>query len=164
MTKSLDQPHIPDCPKSFIKYKNECYYHSFQKGDYNKSEILCAERASRVVTIKDRATFEFIRMWSKENKFGNFYLGVNYTTGDSLHPVQYSDGTPYNKSIDYAFDDNFDKFGEKECNYMKSSIKYKPRDTECSVEMAPICQWNSKIYPIIYFNLHDLSFRTYMPQ
>ena len=114
------------------------------KGDYNTSELLCAERASRVVTIKDRATFQFLRSWAKINKFGDFFLGVNYTTGDTNNPVKYSDGTAYDKTVDYAFDDNSDKFGAKECNYMKSSIKFKPRDTECTEEMAPICIWNSK--------------------
>ena len=97
-----------------------------------------------MVTIKDRATFQFLRSWAKINKFGDFFLGVNYTTGDTNNPVKYSDGTAYDKTVDYAFDDNSDKFGAKECNYMKSSIKFKPRDTECTEEMAPICIWNSK--------------------
>ena len=149
MTKNLNEPHESLCPSSFIYYKNQCYYHSFEKGDYNKSELLCAERASRIVTIKDRATFAFIRSWAKKNKFKDFYIGLNYTTGDPSNPVLYSDGTPYNKAIDYAFDDDSEKFGQKECNYMKSSIKFKPRDTECSSLMSPVCIWNSNNVKLI---------------
>ena len=71
-------------------------------------------------------------------------LGLNYTTGITDAPVQYSDGTAYNKTVHFAFDDDSEKFGSKECNYMKKGVQYKPRDTDCSAEMAPICVWNSK--------------------
>ena len=78
MTKSLDQPHDVLCPKSFIHYKSECYYHSMEKGDYNKSEIICAKKSSRIIPIKDRATYQFIRSWSIKQNFGDFYLGYIY--------------------------------------------------------------------------------------
>ena len=75
MTKSLDTPHEILCPKSFIRYKTECYYHSLEKGDYNKSEVLCASKGSRIIPIKDRATYQFLRSWSIKQNFGDFYLG-----------------------------------------------------------------------------------------
>ena len=144
MTETLEANHEKLCPPYFTSYKGECYYHSMVKGDYNKSELLCAEKASIIAPIKDRATFHFLRSWSMKESFGDFYLGFNYTTGDPAAPVKYSDGTAYNKSTDYAFDDNSEKFGDKECNYMKKGVQFKPRDSECSVNMAPICLWKSK--------------------
>ena len=75
MTKSLETHHEVLCPKSFIRYKTECYYHSWEKGDYNKSEVLCAEKGSRIIPIKDRATYQFIRSWSIKQNHGDFYLG-----------------------------------------------------------------------------------------
>ena len=78
MTESLDTTHDVLCPKSFIRYKTECYHHSMEKGDYNKSELLCAEKGSRIIPIKDRATYQFIRSWSIKQNFGDFYLGKIY--------------------------------------------------------------------------------------
>ena len=46
--------------------------------------------------------------------------------------------------MNFAFDDDSEKFGAKECNYMKKGVQYKPRDADCSAEMAPICVWNSE--------------------
>ena len=73
------------------------------------------------------------------------FIGLNYTTGSEDAPVQYSDGTPFNKSVHFAFDDNSAKFGAKECNYMKKGVQFKPRDTDCGAQMAPICVWNSEL-------------------
>ena len=70
------------------RYKNDCYYHSYAKGDYNTTELLCAEKSSKVIMIKDRATYQFIRSWAIANGFHNFYLGYNYTTGDPATPVK----------------------------------------------------------------------------
>ena len=82
-------------------------------------------------------------------------IGLNYTTGDANAPVKYSDGSSFNKSVDFSFDDDTDKFGAKECNYMKKGVQYKPRDTDCSAEKAPICIWNSK-------SIHSQSFVIYI--
>jgi hypothetical protein len=144
MTQSVEETHINLCPKSFIRYKNDCYYHSSVVGDYNSSELNCAARGSRIIAIKDRATYQFIRMWAAQNKFGDFFLGLNYTTGNPDVPIRYSDGTQYNKSIHFAFDESAEKFGRKECSYMKKGVMYKPRDSSCLTEMDQICQWNSK--------------------
>lgn len=85
MTKSLDTTHEILCPKSFIRYKTECYYHSMEKGDYNKSEVLCAEKGSRIIPIKDRSTYQFLRSWSIKQNFGDFYLGkfTNFSNIDN---------------------------------------------------------------------------------
>ena len=56
----------------------------------------------------------------------------------------YVDGLPFNKSIDYAFDDESSKFGSGPCLMLKKGIKYLPRDTECSVKMQIVCKWNGK--------------------
>ena len=86
MAKNYMFRHDMECPKSFVRYKNDCYYHSYAKGDYNTTELLCAEKSSKVIMIKDRATYQFIRSWAIANGFHNFYLGYNYTTGDPATP------------------------------------------------------------------------------
>ena len=148
MTGSLESTHSTLIPKSFIRYKNECYYHNVTPGDYNTSELNCATKGSRIIAIKDRATYQFIRMWAAANKFGDFYLGLNFTTGDPSAPIKYSDGTPYNKSEHFAFDDSAEKFGNKDCVYLNKGVTYKPRDSSCRTELEQICQWNS-MYSIV---------------
>ena len=86
MAQNYEEKQELECPKSFIRYKDDCYYHSWEKGDYNRTEFLCAEKSSKVITIKDRATYQFIRSWAIANGFYNFFLGFNYTTGDPANP------------------------------------------------------------------------------
>ena len=97
--------------------------------------------------IRDRGTFHFIRAMAKSKGVNNFYLGLNWTTGDPAKPVLMSDGTVYDKSSMYAFDDEGAKFGNKNCTFLKKSIKYKPRDTECNELMDVICHWNRPTCP-----------------
>ena len=151
MTKSLKDPHLQPCPEHFIAYKSECFYHSPVKGDYDTGELNCAYRGSRIVAIKDRATYHFIRAWAMAYKFGDFYLGLNFTTNDTETPIKYSDGTAFNKSIDFAFDDDSEKFGEKDCAYLKKGVSFKPRDSSCVEMMDQLCQWNSKSLITEYF-------------
>ena len=33
MAQNYEEKQELECPKSFIKYKNDCYYHSYEKGD-----------------------------------------------------------------------------------------------------------------------------------
>ena len=98
-----------------------------------------------MVTIKDRATYQFIRSWAISNSFYNFFLGYNYTTGDPAIPIKYSDGTPFNKSVDYAFDESSEKFGSKPCTFMKKGVRYNPRDANCEDLMEPVCVWKSNL-------------------
>ena len=144
MAQNYEEKQELECPKSFIKYKNDCFYHSYEKGDYNRTEFLCAEKSSKVITIKDRATYQFIRSWAIANGFYNFYLGFNYTTGDPANPIKYSDGSSFNKSVDYAFDESIEKFGSKPCTFMKKGVRYNPRDSQCEELMEPVCRWKSK--------------------
>ena len=154
MTKSLKEPHLQPCPDNFIAYKNECFFHSFIKGDYDTGEMNCAYRGSKMVAIKDRATYQFIKAWAKANKFGDFFLGLNFTTNDTEAPVKYSDGTAFNKSIDFDFDDERDKFGNKDCAYLKKGVTYKPRDCACSDLLEQVCQWNSECHTANYISLY----------
>jgi len=149
MTRSLETAHQQECPDGFIAYKSDCFYHSQLKADYKDGQVQCALRGSRIVAIKDRAVYDFIRAWAITNKFGDFYLGFNFTTNSTEITATYSDGKPFNKSIDYDFDDERDKFGHKECSYLKKGISYKPRDISCSELLEQVCQWNSKYKNII---------------
>ena len=79
-----------------------------------------------------------------KNKFGDVFLGFNFTTDDTDAPVKYSDGTAFNKSMDFAFDEDSEKFGNKDCAYLKKGVSFKPRDCDCSQLMEQLCQWNSK--------------------
>jgi hypothetical protein len=135
------------CPAKFIAYKGACYYHGTVPGDYDHGEFQCAKVGARMIALKERATYQFIRAWASANRFGDFYLGLNFTlnaTDPNMTTIAYSDGTPYNKSAQYAFDDQSVKFGNKECSYLKKGVAYKPRDTLCSVPRQQVCQWNRK--------------------
>ena len=144
MTVSLETAHQQECPDGFIAYKSDCFYHSQLKADYKDGQVQCALRGSRIVAIKDRAVYDFIRAWAIANKFVDFYLGFNFTTINTEITATYSDGKPFNKSIDYDFDGERDKFGHKECSYLKKGISYKPRDIPCSELLEQVCQWNRK--------------------
>ena len=142
------------CPRNHISYKGSCYVHGSNPGDYDHGELECAKLGGQMVAIKERATYQFIRAWAALNKFGNFYLGLNFTRNSVYYHINesdpnvtsiiYSDGTLFNKSTHYAFDDQSDKFGHKECAYLKKGVAYKPRDTTCNVHMDQVCQWKRK--------------------
>ena len=144
MTPALDQGNQDVlCPKDFVPYKGQCYGKNVvKKVDYDGAENACAYNGSRVVMIRDRGTFHFIRAMAMGKGIGNFYLGLNWTTGDPDKPILMADGTVYNKSTMYSFDEEGEKFGHKNCTYFKKSIKFKPRDTECNELMDVMCHWN----------------------
>ena len=146
MKPSLQTREQKLCPKNFMAYKGSCYYHGSIPGDYDHGEAECAKVGSRVVAIKERGTYQFIRAWASAYKFGDFYLGLNFTNNQTATdpPVVYSDGTSFDKSVNYAFDDQSNKFGNKECSYLKKGVAYKPRDSECDAPMHQVCQWNRK--------------------
>ena len=139
------------CPTKFVAYKGSCYYHGSKAGDYDHGEEACGKVGAKVIAIKERATYQFIRAWAALNKFGDFYLGLNFThnsiyyhhneTDPNVTAVIYSDGSSFDKSVNYAFDDQSEKFGNKECAYLKKGVAYKPRDTLCSVAMDQVCEW-----------------------
>ena len=54
-------------------------------------------------------------------------------------------GNIYNKSINYAFDEQAERFGKGAgCVTLKKGVKYLPRDTKCDVPMQIICKWKGK--------------------
>ena len=139
------------CPAKFVAYKGTCFYHGSKAGDYDHGEEECAKVGAKVIAIKERATYQFIRAWASLNKFGDFYLGLNFThnsvyyhhneTDPNVTTTIYSDGSPFDKTINYAFDDQSEKFGNKECAYLKKGVAYKPRDTLCNLPKDQVCEW-----------------------
>ena len=74
------------CPEKFTAYKGSCYYHGKEvPGDFDHNEHECAKVGSRLITIKERATYQFIRAWAIRNRMGDFYLGINFT----YNPIYY---------------------------------------------------------------------------
>ena len=143
------------CPDKFTAYKGSCYYRGKETpGDFDQNEQECAKLGSRLITIKERATYQFLRAWAIRNRFGDFYLGLNFTynpvyyhhneSDPNVTSTLYADGTPFDKSVHYAFDDQSERFGFKECAFLKSGVYYKPRDTLCSEKMDQVCQWKRK--------------------
>ena len=153
MTPALDQgPQDVPCPAGFLPYKGECYGRSEARDvDYDGAERACAVNGSRVVMVRDRGTFNFIRAFAAGKGVGQFYLGLNWTTGDPSNPVIMSDGTPYNKTTMYAFDDQSVKFGNKNCTFVKGGVRYMPRDTKCDALLNVICHWNRPTCPSGFF-------------
>ena len=149
MTPALDQGNQDIlCPTGFVPYKGECYAKNVVKGvDYDGAEEACAYNGSRVVMIRDRGTYHFIRAMAKSKGSSDFYLGLNYTTGDPAKPILMADGTVYDKASMFAFDEHSEKFGNKNCTFMKKSVKYVPRDSDCTALMDVICHWNKPTCP-----------------
>lgn len=49
------------CPPGFYPYKAECYARGGDKADYDGGELNCARNGSRLLALRDRATYQFIR-------------------------------------------------------------------------------------------------------
>ena len=134
------------CPFAFRLYKNKCIYDGFGSGraKYNMREAmeLCASRGSIVLPIKDEAMYNFVRIWAGKEKLGDLFLGMNFSS--SLPNPVYTDGTSFIKDQSFQFGDDSDKFGDKDCVYLKKGVAFKPRNTDCSTPMNFLCQWNSK--------------------
>ena len=149
MTPALDQGYQDAlCPSGYLPYKGECYGRNIVRNvDYDRAEEACAYNGSRIVMVRDRGTFHFLRAMAKGKGIGDFFLGLNWTTGDPAKPVLMADGTVYDKASMYSFDEHSTKFGNKNCTFMKKSVKHVPRDTDCTVEMDVVCQWNKPTCP-----------------
>ena len=129
------------CPADFRLYKDKCIYAESEnsKMNYREAQNFCAKRGSIVLPLKDGATYHFIKRWSKKNAHGNLYIGMNFST--ALQLPLYSDKTIYQKGISYDFDGSSEKFGDRECVYLKKSISHQPRSTDCIVPMHFLCLW-----------------------
>lgn len=132
---------ITKCPANFRLYKDKCIYAESEnpKLDYKGAQNYCAKRGSIILPIKDGATYNFVKRWSRGHAHENLYIGMNFST--TLQIPVYSDKTNYHKGVSYDFDGSSDKFGDKECVYLKKSISHKPRSTDCVVPMHFLCLW-----------------------
>ena len=161
------------CPAKFVAYKGTCFYHGSKAGDYDHGEEECAKVGAKVIAIKERATYQFIRAWASLNKFGDFYLGLNFThnsvyyhhneTDPNVTTTIYSDGSPFDKTINYAFDDQSEKFGNKECAYLKKGVAYKPRDTLCNLPKDQVCEWKREYAAGLGLNIEPFPCRSNLP-
>ena len=133
------------CPFEFRLYKDKCIYDGFARGakyKMNEAMELCASRGSIVLPIKDEAMYNFVRIWAVKNKFGDLFLGMNFSSA-LPHPT-YTDGTSFIKDQSFQFGDDSDKFGDSDCAFLKKGVAFKPRNTACSTPMNFLCLWNSE--------------------
>ena len=149
LTPARDQGNQePPCPRDFVPYKGECFGRSERRElTYDEAEEACAFNGSIIFAPRDRASFHFVRAMGAGKGVGDFYLGFNWTTGDPARPVVMSDGTLYDKVTMYAFDEQEEKFGHKNCTYIRKGVKYMPRDGHCSLLLDVICQWRRPTCP-----------------
>ena len=129
------------CPKDFILYKNKCFYSikgkSKSKFSYKKSQEECASRGSIVVPIKDKATFHFLKSWALKGKLESYFIGMNFSATSS----KYSDNSDFQWNINFDFEEEEGKFGEKECVFLKSGVRFQPRSISCNASLDYLCQW-----------------------
>ena len=153
LTPSLDHgSQEPPCPRDFVPYKDKCFGRSEKRElTYDQAEEACAFNGSIIFAPRDRGSFHFVRAMGAGKGIGDFYLGFNWTTGDPARPVVMSDGTVYDKATMYAFDEQEEKFGHKNCTYIRKGVKYMPRDGHCSLLLDVICQWVRPTCPPGYF-------------
>ena len=154
MQPNLKKQEQKLCPEEYTAYKGSCYYHGSKPGGYTHGAKECAKVGGQVIAIKDRATYQFIKALAKQNKFGDFYLGMNFSHNPKYHHhneqdpnvtiAVYSDGMVFDKTTNFAFDDQSEKFGTTECAYLKKGVAYKPRNSPCDVAMDHVCQWKRK--------------------
>ena len=85
---------------------------------------------------------------AKGLRMEDFFLGLNFTGGSASNATAlFPDGTEYHKDSMFAFDEQSEKFGHKNCSYIKKGVKYMPRDTECDAEKEQVCHWNREFSP-----------------
>jgi hypothetical protein len=58
----------------------------------------------------------------------------------------YLDGSPFNKSVNYAFDEQSTRFGLGPCAILKQGVVYLPRDIDCSIPSGVMCLWRGKCF------------------
>ena len=145
---------IRSCPFKFRLYKNKCIYDGFASGrtKYNMSEAMkqCAARGSIVLPIKNEAMYNFVRIWAVAEKLGDLFLGMNFSS--SLPNPIYTDRTSFIRNQSFQFGVDSDKFGDKDCAYLKKGVSFKPRSADCSTPMNFLCLWNSKCNLHVSFN------------
>lgn len=143
-TPSLDQPFVKPCPLGYISYKKKCYYSSPQEAAFTDAQALCAERGGQLLNLHDQASYQFIRAYSNYYSLSDLLLGLNLSTNITMTPALYVDGTSFNKTINYAYDDQSVRFGQGPCVILKQGVIYWPRDTDCTTPYGVMCVWQRK--------------------
>jgi hypothetical protein len=143
---SLDQPFVKRCPLGYIAYKNKCYYSSPQQVAFDAGAQLCAARGGQLINLYDQASYQFIRAYANYLAFSDFFLGLNMSTNISSKPAMYVDGSSFNQSLNYAYDDQASKFGRGPCVILKQGVVFLPRDTDCVTPTGIMCLWRRKFF------------------
>ena len=130
------------CPNGYWIYKDKCLWVGSDKLEFNDAQARCASRGAIILPIKDRGTYQFVRSLAKQKRYEDMFIGMNFST--HLENPLYSDGSIFNRSTHFVFDSEAEKFGGKECVYLKKGVTYKPRSTHCNETMQFICLWRSK--------------------
>ena len=130
---------LKKCPPNFRLYKEMCILMRNENFIYEEAQQYCASKGSIVLPIKDRSTYQFIRRWAIKEKFGNFYVGMNYSKYLPI-PI-YSDRTIFKDGVSFNFDEDSNKIGSEECVFLKKGVSYKARSTPCNVQMNFFCLW-----------------------
>ena len=118
-------------------------------GSYDEAELNCAQKGAKLIVIKDRGTYQFLRAYAGSNRMDSIWLGMNFTSetknvSQENRTILYADGTEYLVNQSFAFDEESVKFGKKECSFLKRGVGHKPRDTDCVRPNEFICQWKSE--------------------
>ena len=143
-TPSLDQPFVKPCPLGYISYKAKCYYSSPQMAAFTGAQALCAERGGQLLNLYEQASYQFIRAYASYYALPDLILGLNLSTNIKTTPALYVDGSSFNRTINYAFDDQSMKFGQGPCVILKQGVVFWPRDTDCSIPSGVMCVWKRK--------------------
>ena len=131
------------CPEGYRVYKNICLFVTTDLLKYKDSQTACAKFGGMIMPLRDRGTYQFIRSLAKLKSYRDLFIGMNFSI--NLENPLYSDGTIFNRSTHYQFDSEAEKFGQKDCVYLKTGVSHKPRSTDCDVPMQSVCQWRSSI-------------------
>ena len=143
-TPSLDQPSMRPCPLGYISYKTKCYYSSSQLTPFTEAQSLCAVRGGQLLNIYEQATYQFIRSYANFYDLPDLFLGLNFSTNITNIPALYVDGSVYNQSVHYSYDEQSVKFGQGPCVILKKGIVFLPRDTDCITPLGVLCVWKRK--------------------
>ena len=148
------------CPAGHRIYKDKCLYVGTEILEYKDARESCAYSGAIILPVKDRATYQFVRSLAKLKKYEDLYIGMNFS--QKLDSPLYSDGKIFNRSLHFQFDSEADKFGGKECVYLKKGVSYKPRSTVCNEGKQFICLWRSKSHDSLDITYSSKFYRAFM--
>jgi hypothetical protein len=111
---------------------------------FTGAQALCAERGGQLLNLYEQASYQFIRAYASYYALPDLILGLNLSTNIKTTPALYVDGSSFNRTINYAFDDQSMKFGQGPCVILKQGVVFWPRDTDCSIPSGVMCVWKRK--------------------